>query len=222
MARMNTVEKCWPFGGLLPLLRRPATSGSATATPPPRDYAGADDAALAAWAGGGDRRAFDALVLRHGAFALRVATRLTRDATVAEDLAQEAFVRAWKAIGRFDPQRARLTTWLYRIVANLCRDHQRRARPEALPDGFDPADPAAGAEERLAAGQQARAMAAALAELPDRQRAALALVYEEGLSGAEAAKALGVSAKAVERLLARGRQFLRTRLADTAGQGGPP
>ena len=53
-------------------------------------------------------------------------------------------------------------------------------------------------------------------------RAALALVYEEGLSGAEAAKALGVSAKAVERLLARGRQILRTRLADAAGQGGPP
>ena len=216
------MEKCWPFGGLLPLLRRPATPGSATAAPPVRDYAGTDDDALAAWAAVGDRRAFDALVLRHGAFALRVATRLTRDATVAEDLAQEAFVRAWKAIDRFDPGRARLTTWLYRIVANLCRDHQRRARPEALPDGFDPADPAAGAEECLVASQQARAMAAALADLPDRQRTALALVYEEGLSGAEAAKALGVSAKAVERLLARGRQFLRIRLADTAGQGGPP
>ncbi len=216
------MEKCWPFGGLLPLLRRPATPGSATAASSVRDYAGTDDDALAAWAATGDRRAFDALVLRHGAFALRVATRLTRDASTAEDMAQEAFVRAWKAIDRFDPGRARLTTWLYRIVANLCRDHQRRVRPETLPDGFDPADPAAGAEECLAAGQQARAMAAALAELPDRQRAALALVYEEGLSGAEAAKALGVSAKAVERLLARGRQFLRTRLADPAGQGGPP
>ena len=82
------MEKCWPFGGLLPLLRRPAATGSATAAPPPRDYAGADDAALAAWAAEGDRRAFDALVLRHGACALRVATRLTRDATIAEDLAQ--------------------------------------------------------------------------------------------------------------------------------------
>jgi RNA polymerase sigma-70 factor (ECF subfamily) len=216
------VEKCWPFGGLLPLPRRPAATGPATDAPPARDYAGAGDDALAAWAGAGDRKAFDALVLRHGAFALRVAARLTRDACVAEDVAQEALVRAWKAIGRFDPNRARLTTWLYRIVANLCRDHQRRARPEALPDGFDPVDPAAGAEERLAAGQQARAMAAALAELPDRQRAALALVYEEGLSGAEAARALGVSAKAVERLLARGRQFLRTRLVDPAAKGGPP
>ena len=130
------MEKCWPFGGLLPLLRRPAPPGSATAASSVRDYAGTDDDALAAWAATGDRRAFDALVLRHGAFALRVATRLTRDASTAEDMAQEAFVRAWKAIDRFDPGRARLTTWLYRIVANLCRDHQRRVRPETLPDGF--------------------------------------------------------------------------------------
>jgi RNA polymerase sigma-70 factor (ECF subfamily) len=215
------VEKCWPFGAWIGSTRRPAI-GKTEAAPPVRDYARADDGLLAAWAGAGDRKAFDAVVVRHGAFALRVAARLTRDPAAAEDIAQEAFVRAWTAIGRFDPQRARLTTWLYRIVANLCHDHLRRARPEAMPEGFDPADPAEGAEARIAAGQQARAMAAALAELPGRQREALALVYEEGLSGAEAAKALGVSAKAVERLLARGRQFLRTRLVDPAAKGGPP
>ncbi|KHK00897.1 sigma-70 family RNA polymerase sigma factor [Desulfovibrio sp. TomC] len=215
------MEKCWPFGGWLPLPRR-LTGRSSDAAPPARDYAAAGDDLLAAWSGAGDRQAFDAIVLRHGAFALRVAARLTRDPATAEDVAQEAFLRAWGAIGRFDPQRARLTTWLYRIVANLSRDTVRRARPEPLPEGFDPVDPAAGAEERIAAGQQARAMAAALTELPDRQRAALALVYEEGLSGAEAAKALGVTAKAVERLLARGREFLRKRLVDPAAKGGPP
>lgn len=178
----------------------------------PRDYNEVPDAELVAWSAEGDRRAFDTIVVRHGRFALRVALRLIPDPAVAEDVVQEALVRAWSQAKHFDPGRARLTTWLYRIVVNLCIDHRRRVRPLPLPENFDVADPADGADEMMAQDQRRRALAAALNELPANQRAAMALVYDEGLSGAEAARVLGLSAKAVERLLARARGVLRERM----------
>ncbi len=107
----------------------------------PRDYAKVLDIDLVAWSADGDRRAFDEIVTRHGPFALRIASRLISDPAVAEDLVQEAMVRAWKQARHFDPRRARFTTWLYRIVTNLCIDHRRKLQPEPMPDDFDAVDP---------------------------------------------------------------------------------
>jgi len=177
-----------------------------------RPYAYADDADLISWSAAGDRRAFDQIVVRHGPFALRVASRLASDYLTAEDIVQEAMVRAWSRSADFDPRRARFTTWLYRIVVNLCIDHRRRVRPEPMPDYLDPPDPAISADERLVRGEQHAVLAQALKNLPVRQRAAMTLVYDEGLSGAETARILGLSTKAVERLLARARATLRERL----------
>jgi len=177
-----------------------------------RSYAEATDPELICWSAEGDRRAFDAIVTRHGTFALRLAARLIPDRSAAEDIVQEAMVRAWAQAARFDPQRAHFTTWLYRIVTNLCIDHRRRRRPEPMPEDFEPTDPAAGAQDMLEVDERDFAVARALGELPARQRAAMALVYDEGLSGAEAARVLGLSAKAVERLLARARASVRDRL----------
>ncbi|MBD0272593.1 MAG: RNA polymerase subunit sigma, partial [Acetobacteraceae bacterium] len=73
---------------------------------------GASDAELMAWAGAGDRAAFDLLVVRHGERALRLALRVLSDPAEAEDVAQEAFLRAWGAAARFNPDRARVSTWL--------------------------------------------------------------------------------------------------------------
>jgi RNA polymerase sigma-70 factor, ECF subfamily len=174
-----------------------------------RAYWEATDEELASWSASGDKGAFDAIVSRHGPFALRVAARLVPDRAAAEDIVQEAMVRAWKQSGRFDPARARFRTWLYRIVVNLCIDQRRSAAPEPLPRTFDAAYPGAAADEILAAGERDIALAAALCALPSRQRAAMTLVYDEGVSGAEAARILGLSAKAVERLLARARTTLR-------------
>ncbi len=179
---------------------------------PVRAYADATDTELIGYSAEGDRRAFDEIVSRHGPFALRLAARLISDRSAAEDIVQEAMVRAWTHARGFDPQRAHFTTWLYRIVTNLCIDQRRRLRPEAMPEHFEPADPAAGAQEILEVDERDLAVAHALADLPGRQRAAMALVYDEGLSGAAAARILGLSAKAVERLLARARASLRTRL----------
>jgi RNA polymerase sigma-70 factor, ECF subfamily len=174
-----------------------------------RAYASAPDAELISWSAGGDRRAFDQIVSRHGPFALRIALRLIADPLAAEDIVQEAMLRAWSQAGHFDPRRARFTTWLYRIVLNLSIDQRRRILPESMPDNFDPVDLSAGADDILERAERHESLARALRELPGRQRAALTLVYDEGMTGAEAAQILGVTVKALERLLARGRAFLR-------------
>jgi RNA polymerase sigma-70 factor, ECF subfamily len=200
----------WPLAGRRSPVSR--TSHSKPAVIVARDYGRTPDAELLSWSAAGDRRAFDEIVSRHGLFALRVALRLIPDAPTAEDVVQEAMLRAWSQAKNFDPQRARFTTWLYRIVVNLCIDQRRRQRPEPMPENYEVADAAAGAHEMIEMSEEEATLIRALKDLPVRQRAAIALVYDEGLSGAEAARMLGLSAKAVERLLARGRAFLHTRL----------
>lgn len=187
-----------------------------------RDRAAAADAVLLRWSAEGDRLAFDQLALRHLPRLHAVALRITGRAAEAEEVAQEAMLRAWREAARFDPDRAQVGTWLYRIAANLAIDRTRR--PEArlgatpLEEAPDPADPAPDPEEALATRQRDARLAAALAELPARQRAALALSYDQGLSGAAAAAALDVSPRALEGLLRRARQFLSARLRGIAGE----
>jgi len=179
-----------------------------------RNYPQASDADLLSWSGAGDRAAFDQIVVRHGCFALRVAARLLLDSSAAEDVVQEAMVKAWARADQFDAGRASFTTWLYRIVVNLCVDHRRRRRPLLLPElTREPLDPAPGLDEHVEAQQRRGALLQALQRLPVRQRTVIALVYEEGLSGAQTARILGLSPKAVERLLARARAHLRAHLA---------
>jgi RNA polymerase sigma-70 factor, ECF subfamily len=199
-------------GDLLPTFRGRSPMTEA------RGYGDATDGDLIFRSAGGDRRAFDEIVVRHGAFALRVASRLVPDRLAAEDMVQEAFVRAWSRSADFDPKRARFTTWLYRIVVNLCIDQRRRIRPEPMPEHFDPADPSIRADAILEQSERDAILRSALENLPVRQRAAVTLVYDEGLSGVEAARILGLSPKAVERLLARARAALRERLNRSDGE----
>ncbi|WP_243634360.1 sigma-70 family RNA polymerase sigma factor [Roseicella frigidaeris] len=172
----------------------------------------ASDAELMAWAAAGDRAAFGVLVARHGDRTLRLALRVLGRTEEAEEVAQEAFLRAWQAAASFDPGRARFTTWLHRITLNLAIDRGRR-RGRATEAGEEAlallADPAPGPEAAAAAAEDHAALAGALARLPARQRAAIALAYEEGLSGAEAAAMLDVSERALEGLLRRARLMLR-------------
>jgi len=185
--------------------------GRATLTMPP-GYTETTDADLLAMSAEGDRRAFDEIVSRHAAFALRVALRIVANPAVAEELVQEAMVKAWSQSRHFDPRRARFSTWLYKIVVNLCLDYRRRKHAVPMPDGFDPVDPGPAADRMLEIGERDAAIDKAMQELPARQRAAMALVYAEGMSGSEAAVILGLSAKAVERLLARARAYVRESL----------
>lgn len=168
-----------------------------------------DDESLLLAVGRGDHRAFATLMERHGRFAMTLAMRMTGNAQDAEEVAQEAFLRVWSNAAQWQPGGARFTTWLYRVVVNLCLDRKRRAPMLPLDDVDEPPDTAPGGLEACSAGQARNMVAEALAALPDRQRAAMSLCYFGEVSGQEAAAALDVSLSALEALLVRGRRALR-------------
>lgn len=162
----------------------------------------------------GDRAAFVRLMDLHGDFALTLAARLTNSAADAEEVAQEAFLRAWRQAPDWRPAAgARFRTWLYRVVVNLCLDRRRRQPFVPLDDIAEPEAPDPDGLTRMTEVEGTHLVLSALSELPDRQRAALALSYFDGLSAARAAETMGVSVTALEALLVRGRRGLREALA---------
>lgn len=152
------------------------------------------------------------LVKRHGARLVRFAARLLRDASEAEDVVQEGFLRLWLRASEYTDQ-ASGSAWLYRITHNLAVDRLRRQGKLESLDEQELAPVSAPQARALERKLQSTALEQALAELPARQAAALTLVHLDGMSGAEAAHVLGVSAEALESLLSRGRRGLRKRLA---------
>ena len=169
------------------------------------------DQALLAAAAQGDRGAFDVLAGRYLLRLRRAALRVLNDPAAAEDVAQDALLRAWTRAASYRPEQAAVGTWLHRIAVNAAIDRLRATRPSTeLPDGL--ADTAAGAEVALAGRQRTTILAQAIASLPPRQRTAIALTYSEGWSGQRAAEALSVSARALEGLLHRSRKALRAYL----------
>lgn len=174
--------------------------------------ASASDDELLVKAGSGDGRAYGALVDRHLRRMLALARRMTGNATEAEDVAQEAFLRVWQKASAWRRGDAQFSTWLYRVVVNLCLDRRRRKSFAPIEAAGDPPDPAPGAELRLVEDERSRIVAEELRALPDRQRAALVLSYYEELSNVDAAEVLGISVSALESLLVRARRALRERL----------
>lgn len=172
----------------------------------------ADDHHLMAEVANGNEQAFRVLAGRHVGWALRLAGRLIGNHADAEDVVQEAMLRVWTSAPRWRPE-ARFETWFYRVVVNLVLDGRRRKPLRPLSEAGDPVDPRPDPQEALAQGQAADLVAAAIAELPERQRVAVVLSYYEGASNAEVAALLGVSVGAVEGLLVRARRTLRERLA---------
>lgn len=158
----------------------------------------------------GDRAAFRSLVEHTQADLYRLAARLLGNAADADEALQEAYVKAFRALsdGQFDG-RAKLRTWLYRVVTNVALDALRRraARPAGDDSELDAAQVDPGADAHLALAELSRW----LDELPPEQRAALVLCSIEGLTNAEAAVVLGVSEGAVEQRLVRARATLRRR-----------
>ena len=135
---------------------------------------------------------------------------LTRE---AEDVAQEALIRLWKQATDWRQGEAKVTTWLYRVVANLCTDRLRKSRGVALDAIPEPEDDKETPAEALQQKSRQAALQSALQELPDRQRQAVLLRHIEGLSNPEIAEIMDIGVEAVESLTARGKRALAKILA---------
>jgi RNA polymerase sigma-70 factor (ECF subfamily) len=165
----------------------------------------------------GDAAAFQEVVDATSARLVRLSARMLGNVADAEDVVQEAYVKAYRSLkdGQFD-RRAKVETWLYRIVVNATIDARRKRtrRPAALLDE----DTAAAVHEGELAGDTRLALtelADWLGELPPDQQAALVLKAVEGRESAEIAEILGCSEGAVEQRLVRARATLRQRRNDS-------
>jgi RNA polymerase sigma-70 factor (ECF subfamily) len=181
---------------------------------------GPDESFLIARARRGDESAFEEIVRLHHRRVYGVALRIVRAHDVADDVAQEAFLRAWRSLDRFELGRP-FGPWVCRIAANLAVNHVRspRAREEGLPEGHaETRAEAMGPLAQVLDAEAARVLEAAMAELPREQRAVLVMRTAEGLSYAEIAEALAISQGTVMSRLYRARERLAVALRPYLGR----
>jgi len=151
-----------------------------------------------------DVMAFEQLVERYQPRTYRLATSILSNEADGRDVSQEAFIRLYESAHRFDG-RARFSTWFYRILVNLCIDHQRRnkwwkknvplGRSDDNPDqpAIDPASEAPGPENLMMGSDNARRLKQALTKLSPSQRAAVMMQLQDDLSSREVAEVLNCS-----------------------------
>jgi len=181
--------------------------------------AGADEAVLIRRAQGGDRTAFDVLVRRYDRDVLRLAIKVVGSAEEAADLYQEAFLKVYRSLSRFRFESA-FSTWLYRVVMNVCLDHLRRqkSRNEVQPPESEAGEPeffhtvaddrpGLNPDQALRAKEIKRRIGAALERLSPRERLVFELKHYQGLRLRAIGELCGTS-------LFRATQKLRFNLAD--------
>jgi RNA polymerase sigma-70 factor (ECF subfamily) len=166
------------------------------------------DTDLVARAAAGDASAFHALVERHRAMVYRMAYQFSGNHHDAEDIAQDVFIKVYRALDRFRHD-AQVTSWLYRIVMNACIDHRRRHAPAGwAPFTEDtevrmlntPED-GPGPEQQTYGGQIGDVLEQEIARLPPGQRLVFMMRHHEGLKLSEIAEALGLAEGTVKRQL---------------------
>jgi len=171
----------------------------------------------------GDEYAFQILAERHQTSVLNLIYRFIGDPTKSQDLAQEVFLRVWQAAGEYKPK-AKFTTWLYRITANLCLNELKSSRSRRWlrffhadtdeqtvgEEGFSNGSPSP--EDLLLSKERSREITQALQSLPENQRMALILKRYDDLSYEEIARILNCSVSAVESLLVRAKKNLQEKL----------
>src|ERR671911_712507 len=182
------------------------------------------DEELVARSMGGDLDSFNQLVLRWERPIYALAYRVIGREEDARDVAQETFLRAFRALAGFKGQ-AKFSSWLYRITLNLCRDwirRERRAPVAQAPEGVDlldlavSAEPSESVEDLVTRRQVARAVAKAMATLPEEQRTAIVLKEYHGLTFQEIADLLDCPLSTVKTRLYQGLGVLRRQLRQGA------
>jgi len=225
MPALRLARKSFPPNGLT----LPAQRGSLPGMNPPAvrtsnaGDAGPDDAVLVAACQKGNEKAFGELVRRYQRAVHRLAWSLTRNASDADDLAQETFVRAWGAIGRFELGQP-LYPWLARIVTNQAFSlfRHRKRRPETSIEPLVEAGQQWGMEddpaEHTADAERDTQLRACFGELQPEHQAVLALRAVQDLSYEEIASALSIPIGTVMSRLSRARGELKKRLAERGGE----
>lgn len=186
------------------------------------------DAAVVARARAGDDVAFEALVERHGRAVFRLAFRMTGNEHDAEDVVQEAFLKAHRQLHRFE-DRSAFSSWLYRITTNCAYDLLRaRARLKErtggpTPDDADPLEtcesPAPSPDRAVLSGEITRRVDAAMARLSPQERTVFALRHYEGRSMREIGELLGIEEGAAKHTVFRAVRKLREALGPFVAEG---
>ena len=167
----------------------------------------ADHALLAAFADG-DRRAAQQLTERLMPKIYAHAYYRLGNTSDAEDVTQEAFLKLWKVAPNWKQDKAHVSTWLYRVVSNLCKDRYRRTTLEATTSIQEPADESASPTSELDEQIRQKALYAAMSALPESQRLAVQLRHIDELTNPQIAEIMDLSIEAVESLTARGKRKL--------------
>ena len=161
----------------------------------------------------GSHEAFSVLAQRHTERFYRLAYRYLQSREPAEDIVQDAFLKLWEDPGKWQAQRnSKFTTWFYRIVVNLCLDLRKKKKPEALDNDTLLMDDRQPADEMMIRAQEQKMLEKAIAALPERQRTALNLCFDGGLTNQEAAEVMGLHLKALQSLIMRAKTTLKERM----------
>ncbi len=197
----------------------------------PRGDRGCEDGELVQRALDGEERAYEALLLRYQRPVFSILVRMVRDRELAEDLAQEAFLRAFRALERYDPTRP-LSTWLFRIAHNLAVDHLRRRTPETVPidggeggwtgdgervPGISLPSPEEAPDRYVENRELGDLLEEAIGRLRPEYRSAILLRHVEGCSYEEVAEILELPVGTVKTHLHRARRELRSHLSEVPG-----
>ena len=170
-----------------------------------------DDALMVLFANG-DPSAARELTRRQLPRVLALTRRMLQNEAEAEDAAQDAMLKLWKAAPDWTQGKAKLSTWLYRVTYNHCIDLLRKRRTTVSEDAESIIDQTPGAEAQLVAKNRADALSAAMDSLPERQRVAMQLRHFEECSNIEIAEIMETTVEAIESLLGRGKRALADQL----------
>jgi RNA polymerase sigma-70 factor (ECF subfamily) len=156
-----------------------------------------------------DEAAFRQLVERHIDRAFGIALRILGSRADAEDVVQDTMLKVWTHRGQWQHGRAKFSTWLYRVVTNRCIDLYRQPRTDNVDAVPEPVDTQPDVVSTMHRDEVTQMLESAMQRLPEQQRVAVILSYQENMSNGEIAEVMDTTVAAVESLLKRGRQQLR-------------